>query len=752
MPVVKPTRRGRWVPGLLTLGALALAACGQAVAQQPRAVEVENVRIGFDDRFKVGTWTPVRLQLRGGPVGFAGVIELVTNDADGTPTTVRQQVAVAAGGSQRVTLYTRPGSLDAEMFIRFYDGKSGRKVGPDLSTLALMGNKNLNPLWAEDLSILALGTPAGVEIIPTIPGFSPSNVSGRIREVSVVKINVIDDLLPAFRQGYDAMDAIILDTADKAMMAQVGAKIDGIEQWVRAGGHLVLSVGSNWQEVNERLGKLLPAKLEGQVAVNDLGSIESFVTGTTSPLLPVGSEAVQVAKITGVEQEGSKVLASTASNPLIVRGTFGFGRVTMIGLDTDRPPFRTWDDRKNFWVKAADLKPVTASNKNVATNRGRFIQSDVNDLATQLRRSLDQFPKVKLVPFGYVAFFIFLYILLIGPGDYFFLKKVLKRMELTWITFPIIVLSVSLVAYYAAYVIKGTELRVNKVDVLDIDQQDGLARGMSFANVFSPRNDDYNVSLTPLSLASPAPEPGATIPPPPAATQTLVSWFAASESGLRGMNTGRRGVGFGAAGYAYTPLGKAEELADVRIPIWSTKCFQSSWIGPATTNPIESDFVLVGTDRLNGTFTNRLGIPIEDVIVAFNGTVYYNIGTVAPNATTRIETQSNRTLSGYLNDLRPKYLSADYFQSNAIQRDPLLRAVLFRDSDVGSQGEIPSRVLHGLDLTGQLQLNRPMVIGRIARPVAALGLGDGKIKPEVDQTTLLRVVLPVARNTPAKPN
>ncbi len=42
-------------------------------------------------------------------------------------------------------------------------------------------------------------------------------------------------------------------------------------------------------------------------------------------------------------------------------------------------------------------------------------------------------------------------------------------MELTWITFPTIVVTVSLLAYYAAYVVKGTDLRVNKMDVIDID-------------------------------------------------------------------------------------------------------------------------------------------------------------------------------------------------------------------------------------------------------------------------------------------
>ena len=125
-----------------------------------------------------------------------------------------------------------------------------------------------------------------------------------------------------------------------------------------------------------------------------------------------------------------------------------------------------------------------------------------------VRRALDQFQGVTLIPFGWVAGFIVLYILLIGPGDYFFLKKVLKRMELTWITFPTIVITVSLLAYYAAYVVKGTDLRVNKMDVVDIDLETNRARGTSWINLFSPQNRDYSIAVKPLSpTAEPPTDP-----------------------------------------------------------------------------------------------------------------------------------------------------------------------------------------------------------------------------------------------------
>ena len=138
----------------------------------------------------------------------------------------------------------------------------------------------------------------------------------------------------------------------------------------------------------------------------------------------------------------------------------------------------------------------------------QFYQYGVSDLSSQLRVALEQFPGVKLIPFGWVAFFIFLYILLIGPGDYFFLKKVLKRMELTWITFPTIVVTVSLVAYYAAYLLKGNDLLVNKVDVVDVDQAAGLVRGNTWISLFSPQNRDYTIRTIPVPLDRDAPPLG----------------------------------------------------------------------------------------------------------------------------------------------------------------------------------------------------------------------------------------------------
>ena len=82
---------------------------------------------------------------------------------------------------------------------------------------------------------------------------------------------------------------------------------------------------------------------------------------------------------------------------------------------------------------------------------------------------MDQFREVPPVPFAIVAGLVVIYILLIGPIDYLIVKKWFKRMELTWITFPIWVVLFSVGAYVLAYWLKGDQLRVNQAELVDID-------------------------------------------------------------------------------------------------------------------------------------------------------------------------------------------------------------------------------------------------------------------------------------------
>ncbi len=169
---------------------------------------------------------------------------------------------------------------------------------------------------------------------------------------------------------------------------------------------------------------------------------------------------------------------------------------------------------------------------------------------------------------------------------------------------------------------------------------------------------------------------------------------------------------------------------------------------------VDSDLRPGGPDRLQGTITNRLDIPLEDAMVAFGKHVYL-VGDIAPRATIRVEVaRSDRDLSGYLRDSRKT--AVDPMRGDPefkIDRYTLMLEAMFHDSESPSANErlLSNDTLHELDLTGQLVMPRPMLVARVARPGSRLILDNAPSPPKVVRTTLLRVILPLSVESAAKP-
>jgi hypothetical protein len=719
-----------------------------SAAGSGKSIEVENIRVGFGEKFKVGAWTPIWVQVRGGVERFEGTMEIVSEDESGTATAFAVNAAVDAGDSTRVTGYTRFGTTFGNVVVRFID-KEGNEKGK-VSLDALRPNSMPATIFADELVVLAFGRPQGVELLSSIAGLNgnknaanaPSNTAA---SVEVIRLQGLDAaLLPGRAMGYDSLEAMVIDSNDsEAMNAISGAKAETIKEWVAQGGHLVITVGTNWQKLKDNpLASILPATPVGRTTIDDIHTIEAYA-GAKDPLMVAtgtGKTRLEITKLEVKDTQKVQIPCRTADSPIVVRGWHGFGRVTLVAIDVDSPPFANWTDRGLFWVKATDLHPTSSGVG--APKLASFNQYGARDLSTKLRETLEQFEGVKLIPFAWVAFFIFVYILMIGPGDYFFLRKVLKRMELTWITFPTMVILVSAIAYIAAYKVKGTELRTNQIDFVDVDTTSKHVRGTSFVGLFSPENHDYEVSVVPKPLTGTG---------KPVNSQSWISWFSSPEQGLRGMTGSGRGISFGSSGYRYGPTGTAASLKNVRVPIWSTKEFTSRWSYSIDGDPIvESDLLPNGIDRLNGTVTNRLDVPLKNAILAFNTQVYYNLGTLAPGESKTVELTQDRKLSGHLRDLEGSYNDPNMMYRGvvAINRYKLAQAIMFRESEVSGVSIMTSRPLHDLDLTGQLLLDRPMLVAEIDKDLSTLDLGSVSGTTKSSRTTILRVILPLA--TPAR--
>src|SRR5690606_18476747 len=155
-----------------------------------------------------------------------------------------------------------------------------------------------------------------------------------------------------------------------------------------------------------------------------------------------------------------------------------------------------------------------------------------------------------------------LYILVIGPLDYFLVQRVLKRPSLTWWTFPLAVLIAGTLAVVTARSVNGSDARANQVDFVDISvtpdpSAPQLARVQSWLTMYSPVTRRHEVALRPAPLSAASATADATENAMLASDSELlvpprVSWASVPESTFGGMFRSG-GAELGRPTYHYSP-------------------------------------------------------------------------------------------------------------------------------------------------------------------------------------------------------
>jgi hypothetical protein len=336
--------RSRWLL-VSALSALPLVFCSWArAADEP--ITIENIRVGYqgglrEGQFKVGAWTPVWVDLQAGPERFQGILEVEVPDDDGTPTLVRRVIDVPKKETVHdIVLYVRPGSRNAEVNVRVRDARGRLRARKEPPSTA----------WIEStqMLVLTMGSTRGVDEVPTLPAFTSPNPSNPT-DLMVSAVRVPEGIA-ARAEGFDGVEAVVIDTNNQDLMDALNAgKGQALKDWVRDGGHLVVAVGGNWQQVRDSMLKtMLPALPSGTLELRETsaGNLETFADSKKNLRTPI-----RVAKLDEPNpNRHPHTLASTTQTPLVVRGSYGFGRVTVVGLDVDQKPFSDWEDKKLFWV------------------------------------------------------------------------------------------------------------------------------------------------------------------------------------------------------------------------------------------------------------------------------------------------------------------------------------------------------------------------------------------------------------------
>ncbi|MDZ4656292.1 MAG: hypothetical protein SH868_01805 [Bythopirellula sp.] len=621
----------KFLPRLMILLAVVLTwnVSSAIHAQEPK---VTGIRIGFADNYKLGCWTPLEVELTGGAKPQLGIVTVTVPDGDGVPTTVaspeNRPIALEPGKKTTLRLFVRVGQSYSSLQVKFIDDE-GKVATARVFYAGPVAQAGTLPsgLPATNRLLVEFGPPIG------LADLTVNDSSDELTQTRIARVDRAVDL-PTEWYGYEGADTVILTTSRPDLyrpLAQNPARVEALRHWVEMGGKLVIFCGSESDELlveGGALAELLPGKFTETVTIEQSQPIEAFggAEDSITPTRRVDFRVPMFADLRG------KVLASAKRGqtdvPLVIRSYIGFGELTFIGLDFDKPPLVDWAGRKSFLSKALNLNTeASAQQQNTGVAE---VSSD--DLIGQVRNTLDEsFEGVEVVPFALVAVLVVGYILLIGPGDYFLVNKVFKRPEMTWITFPITVVAVSAAAYWFANWQKGDQLRVNQVEFVDVDATTGFTRGTVWTHFFTPQVAKFDLSLEPAFLKQKA----------VADSTELVAWLGQPGYGLGGMQNSSGQTSMFDRGYAFNTA--LDKMLGLPVQLWSTKTITSRWSADVTA-PVETTLNRTDEQLLLGQIVNSTDAAFEDCVLLY-GQWAWSLGSIpAGSAVNVLDASQPRTV------------------------------------------------------------------------------------------------------------
>lgn len=736
----------RIVNGYLLVLMLVLAAyfvSPVAAQNKPQKPKILGISMGFDGLYKVGQWTPVEVTLLGGTDTTTGRVTITANDGDGVPATMPtvggRPTQVLAGRQSTARAIIRLGAIETDLTVRYtYDGgRISRKF-----TTKTIGEPNSipTPYDVTQELIVSVGPSIGLDEAAELSGDGYD--SGTIAELSEIS------QLPTRWYGYDGVNYLVLSTSKPEIYRSLipgDARHTALLQWVEMGGKVILCVGANAPDVlaaDAPLADLIDGRFERMVTrqgfeAGEIGTTLESYSEKRSPLrgLALSDESQVDLSVPLIEDYTGVAILKQGDLPLVLRSAFGFGTVTLVTLDLDTAPFAGWESRGQVVNKLLRKPPeLDIDDANAAGMMGYS-----SDLTALLRNGLEKFEGVKLVPFWIVALMVIGYILLIGPLDYFFVKKVLKRMELTWITFPLIVLTVSAGAYFLAFWLKGDQVRVNQVDVVDINLDSGLVRGSSWMNTFSPRVQSLNLGVTPIL-------PGGG---DDSKAERIVSWLGIPGVGLGGMSSQFGSSSLWSSGYAFSP--QLDMMLGVPIQVWSTKAFTARWRA-FEQGTMDASLEWSDDSLLVGEITSHIEGPLEDTIL-FASNRAYDLGTIEPDLPVLITPENTwRQLSTRINqeisETETEYNQFYGWVQDLSVPEAMLWMMFYDAAEVSNSTgwEPPMNHYHGfIDLSNLLETNHAILLCRTQREGVDFTDGEQILDgPQDRRWTYYRFVIPLS--------
>ncbi len=695
-----------------------------AFADDAHPVTVEHSIIGWQGNYKAGHATTVRVTLRSSG-GAKGSVACQSTDGDNIPVTYLNNVNfdLAADRSQEVILPMQAGGVSAKVSLHFKleDGSEWREplnVPP--------------PLAATQEIITSLGPSIGIMQVATYVRRRP--------DYAFVPVEVNDVAqLPLIADGYCDVDIVVLPLSRGSLIDQMNEKhVAALRDWVQRGGRLIFATAVQGPQLFAKDGKLAelsPGKIRGverlrrTIGIESAGGasvdIDTVAAGKSPFVLDYESYTGRV-DLWDSQQGG-------AGLPLVVRSAFGFGQVQVIGLDLDQYPWNEWPGRSRF---LANLLQDDRSELEVQESggvRGEVTHLGYDDLTGQLRTALEQFSHVTFLTFTVVAVLAAVYLLLIGPVDYFFIRSLRLPRHITWGTLLVFVALAGGIGWNVADRSHGRQVWINQVELIDVDLASREVRGTAWIHLYSPASRKYDLQWQPTTdnIA--------------AIDEAHLSWQGLAGHGLGGLSVKARNFQ-PADGYEVD----GPKINGLPVPIAGSKSLRAQWEGSA--KKLSSQTLSFVGEELQGELTNPLPFELLDARVLYRGHIYMINRPLAGGATVSLSSAIDvrrQNLQAKITErvVKDQQDRATPWDASRTDLPRIMDMLMFHEAANGSDYTgLAHRFQPELDFSTQIELQEAVLVGRVDATQGDVAV-DGRSSTDANsydqRWTWFRILIPV---------
>ncbi len=547
-----------------------------------RAAVRFDMFVGYDGIVPMGSWFPIAFEVQNDGPPFTATVEIAAGQFSSAQNRT-MLVELPTGTTKRFIIPTfNAGSYYPTWSARVLDER--RKVRAETTSQRVRRlNEAVVPLAA-----------AITRVVPTLP-----ELKTKQDELRPVFGRLQPSVFPDNPLALEGLDTLYL-SSERALDLKAN-QVGPLLAWLHGGGHLIVGL----EQINhlsgsgEWLKQLLPVEAAGMTSVSSHDELQSWLTskkrfdGSThdsskarkaGPQNPPPSsaspysalvadnafESAPLQVITGKLRDGRVLVGSTAA-PLVVSVARGRGHLTALMFAPELEPFRSWKNAPHFWAKMIDLPPELLTTEAFNRNAGRPIDGVFGAMIDS--------KQIRKLPVGWLLLLLIGYLVVIGPLDQYWLKKLNKQM-LTWLTFPAYVAFFSLLIYFIGYKLRAGETEWNELHVVDVIPHGESAdlRGHTYGSIYSPVNAQY-------AFASEQP------------FATLRGEYVGNYGG--GQESSRSTVEQRPAGFR----------AQASVPVWTSQLFVNDWWRQNAT-PVK--LAVTATEI---TIDNDLEVPLTNVRV-----------------------------------------------------------------------------------------------------------------------------------------